>query len=453
MRYGIFISFIAALSGLLFGLDTGVISGALPLITTQLHIAHAYESGMVISILLFGAICGTILVEPISRNYGRRIVVMISAFLFMLCSAISSMVNSIVLLIVVRFFLGIALGMASYITPVYLAEVASRKNRGAVISMFQLMITIGIFMSFLLDKAFAQISSWHWMLGIVAIPAAIMFVLSFYLPDSPRWLALVGRKEDAHATLKKLLPSDEVEMAYADIQAAQHHSQKNKEHTVLSKRIFSLVMLGVGMQMIQQWTGINAVLYYAPTVFKQVGFVSLTAQMWCAVLIGLVNVLTTVLAIRYLDKIGRKPILYFGMTIMVVALFTLTWVMHHHSNYAPWQNQLAVAATMVYIFGFAISLGPVVWIICAEIFPLSYRDIGVMLTTVSNWGFNFILAQSFPMLLTHISMAWIFLVFGIMTVVGILLVKFFVPETRGVPLEKIEDDLLANKPLRRLGQE
>jgi SP family galactose:H+ symporter-like MFS transporter len=452
MRYGIFIAFIAALSGLLFGLDTGVISGALPLITKQLQISHSYEVGLVISILLLGAICGTVLVRPISRKYGRRIVIISSALLFMLCSLFSAMANSLWLLISIRFFLGIALGMASYITPIYLAEVASKQNRGAIISMYQLMITIGLFFSFVLDKIFATMNSWHWMLGVVAIPAFVMLLLSFYLPRSPRWLMLVSREEEAKGTLERLLPAEEVGAAFNDIkEATDNNNQDAAAKTKISHRIGSLVMLGVGLQLIQQWTGINAVLYYAPTIFQEVGFSSLHAQMWCAVLIGLVNVLTTVLAIRYLDKVGRKPILYFGMTIMVCALFAMAYVMHIPAPHTAWQNKLAVIATMFYIFGFAISLGPVVWILCAEIFPLAYRDLGVMWTTVANWTFNFLLAQSFPMLLEHVSMSSIFFIFGLVAVGGILLVKSFVPETKGVTLEEMESNLLANKSLRSLG--
>ena len=453
MRYGVFIAFIAALSGLLFGLDTGVISGALPLITKQLQISHRYEIGLVISILLLGAICGTVLVKPVSKTFGRRVVIMLSALLFMLCSIFSSLADSLWVLIGVRFFLGIALGMASYITPIYLAEVASRKNRGAIISMYQLMITIGLFFSFVIDKLFAAVNSWHWMLGIVAIPAFIMLLLSLYLPRSPRWLMLAGRKDEAYNALAKLLPADEVKVAYKEIEQARHHTDPNAEAKPrISHRIYSLVFLGVGLQLIQQWTGINAMLYYAPTIFKQVGYASLHAQMWCAVLIGLVNVLTTVLAIRYLDKIGRKPILYFGMSIMVVALMAMAVIMHVPTPHALWLNWIAVVATMIYIFGFAISLGPVVWIICAEIFPLAYRDLGVMLTTVANWTFNFILAQSFPMLLAHVSMASIFFTFALVAIAGIFLVRFFVPETKGITLEDMESNLLAGKSLRSLGQ-
>jgi MFS transporter, SP family, galactose:H+ symporter len=452
MRYGTFIAFIAALSGLLFGLDTGVISGALPLITKNLQISYSYEVGLVISILLLGAICGTILVRPISIRYGRRIVIMSSAFLFMVCSFFSAMADSLWVLIGIRFFLGIALGMASYITPIYLAEVASKQNRGAIISMYQLMITIGLFFSFVLDKIFAAMNSWHWMLGVVAIPAFVMLLLSFYLPRSPRWLMLSAREDEAKGTLERLLPAEEVGAAFNDIKEASKYTDDSASKPKIAHRIGSLVMLGIGLQLIQQWTGINAVLYYAPTIFQEVGFSSLHAQMWCAVLIGLVNVLTTVIAIRYLDKIGRKPILYFGMTIMVFALFTMASVMHMPAPHTIWQNKLAVVATMFYIFGFAISLGPVVWILCAEIFPLAYRDFGVMMTTVANWTFNFLLAQSFPMLLAHVSMSSIFFIFGLVAIGGLFLVKNFVPETKGVTLEEMESNLLANKSLRSLGQ-
>ena len=174
--------------------------------------------------------------------------------------------------------------------------------------------------------------------------------------------------------------------------------------------------------------------------------------MWCTILIGVVNVATTLLAIRYLDRWGRKPILYLGMTTMLVSLLVIATVMHLQSPHATWQNTLAVLATMTYIFGFAISLGPVVWIVCAEIFPSAYRDFGVMMTTCSNWTFNFILSQLFLPLLLTLSISKVFIGFAIVTLLGLLFVKLFVPETKDITLEEIEANLLKNKPLRLIGQ-
>jgi SP family galactose:H+ symporter-like MFS transporter len=447
------ISLIAALSGLLFGLDTGVISGALPIITQQFHIKNPFDQGAIISVMLLGAIFGSIGVKYFSQHLGRRFVIISSAAFFVIFSIGSALSTSAPMLIGMRFFLGIALGMASYITPIYLAEVAPRKHRGGVIAMYQLMITIGILAAFLIDQYFVSTQNWRWMLGVVAIPAGIMLVGCILLPHSPRWLMLQGKPEKAKKTLRKLTSEAEADLEFNEMQANEALMKKTKNFKQQFKsRVLALVLLGAGLQLIQQWTGINIVLYYAPEVFKSIGFHSLHDQMGCTILIGVVNVATTLLAIRYLDRWGRKPILYLGMTTMLVSLLVIATVMHLQSPHTSWQNTLAVLATMTYIFGFAISLGPVVWIVCAEIFPSAYRDFGVMITTCSNWTFNFILSQLFLPLLLTFSISKVFVGFAIVTMLGLLFVKLFVPETKDITLEEIESNLLKNKPLRLIGQ-
>jgi SP family galactose:H+ symporter-like MFS transporter len=452
-HYTYSIAFIAALSGLLFGLDTGVISGALPIIIKTFHITSQFEQGAIISAMLLGAIVGSLAVKYFSQHFGRRFVIIVGAIFFIIFSLGSAFAHSVTMLITMRFFLGIALGMASFITPIYLAEVAPRKQRGGVIAMYQLMITIGILAAFLIDQYFVPTQNWRWMLGVVAIPASIMLVGCFIIPHSPRWLMLKGQSKKAKSTLEKLTSKHEASLEFAEMQAnsatmAKTNNFKNK----FKSRILALVLLGVGLQLIQQWTGINIVLYYAPEVFKNIGFQSLHSQMWCTVSIGVVNVLTTLLAIRYLDRWGRKPILYLGMTTMFIALLLIALIMHLPKPHMAWQNNLAVIATMAYIFGFAISLGPVVWILCAEIFPSSYRDFGVMMSTTANWTGNFILSQLFLPLLLTISISKVFAGFAIMTLLGLIFVKLFVPETKDITLEEIEENLLADEPLRYIGQ-
>lgn len=447
------VAFIAALSGLLFGLDTGVISGALPIITDHFHVSNQFEKGAIISVMLLGAILGSLIVNFFSRHFGRRFVIIMGAIFFIVFSLGSALAHSVTMLIGMRFFLGIALGMASFITPIYLAEVAPRKQRGGVIAMYQLMITIGILAAFLIDQYFVASQNWRWMLGVVAIPATIMLIGTIIIPHSPRWLMLKGKQQKAKSTLEKLTSKDEAKLEFAEMQAnsAIMKNTKNAKGKFRS-RILAVVLLGVGLQLIQQWTGINIVLYYAPEVFKNIGFNSLHDQMWCTVLIGVVNVLTTLIAIRYLDHWGRKPILYLGMITMFISLLIIALMMGLPKPHTAWQNTLAVVATMTYIFGFAISLGPVVWILCAEIFPSAYRDFGVMITTTANWTGNFILSQLFLPLLLTISISKVFFGFAVMTLIGLLFVRQFAPETKGVTLEEIEENLLANEPLRHIGQ-
>jgi len=447
------VAFVAALSGLLFGLDTGVISGALPIIIHHFKISNQFEQGAIISVMLLGAIFGSLVVKFFSQHFGRRSVIISSAIFFIIFSIGAALSQSVHMLIIMRFFLGIALGMASFITPIYLAEVAPRKQRGGVIAMYQLMITIGILAAFLIDQYFVPTQDWRWMLGVVAIPASIMLLGCIMIPNSPRWLMLTGKLDKAKYTLEKLTSEEEAQLEFREMKANVTIINKTKNFKKKFKsRIFALLLLGCGLQLIQQWTGINIVLYYAPEVFKNIGFNSLHDQMWCTILIGTVNVATTLLAIRYLDRWGRKPILYLGMTTMLISLLLIAAIMHLHTPHTSWQNTLAVLATMTYIFGFAISLGPVVWIICAEIFPNAYRDFGVMITTCSNWTFNFILSQLFLPLLLTLSISKVFFGFAIVTLLGLLFVKLFVPETKDITLEEIEENLLKDKPLRLIGQ-
>ena len=444
-----YIGFIAGLAGLLFGMDTGVISGALPILTKTFNLSPGVE-GMVVSILLVGAVCGTFISNPISRTFGRKTAIFISAMLFAVTSVISAFAPSITFLIIVRFFLGIALGIASFTTPMYLAEISPKAIRGAMISMYQLMITIGLLLAFVSDTFFAKYGSWQAMLGVVAIPATIMLLLLISLPRSPRWLMLKNREEDARSVLNKILPTREVDIELASIRHTLEH-EKSDTSILRNSKFWLVIFLGLAAQMLQQWTGINAVMYYSPTIFKAAGFTSLTAQMWCTVAVGVVNVLSTILAIKYIDRIGRKPILYFGLAVMVISLIITGTIMKVGSDNI-YLHLLGVASVLTYIVGFAVSLGPIIWILCAEIFPLRGRDFGVMITTAGNWIFNATLAQIFPTLVLSFGVHGVFWVFALTSLLGIIFVYKFVPETKGVSLEQIEENLMSGKPLCKIGQ-
>lgn len=444
--YVYFVSLIAALSGLLFGLDTGVISGALPHIQLMMHVHNLSELGLIVSILLFGAIVGSVISSSLSRWLGRKVVIVVAALLFTVCAVLSALAISVIFLIIVRFFLGIAVGMTSFIAPVYLSEISPKQYRGGIVAKYQLMITIGLFMAFIIDTIFDQ---WQWMLGVVAIPSVVLLILTFWLPQSPRWLILKGYHDRAKAIIAKISPSNEVEFEYRAI-VDSFSKQEHAGSGVLKQRLIFLIGLGLALQMLQQWTGINAIMYYAPLVFKSAGFTSLHQQMWCTILVGVVNVLTTLIAIRFVDRWGRRPILLGGMSIMFIALCFTVYAMKLSSG-SDFNHILAVVSVLGYIFGFAVSLGPIVWIVCVEIFPLRYRDFGVMATTLFNWLFNFILAQNFPILISKLGGDGVFALFGVITAIGIILVYFVCPETKGVSLEDIESNIIAGKSLRRIG--
>lgn len=442
-----FIAVIAALAGLLFGLDTGVISGALPILTHIFHI-DATTQGLVVSILLIGAVAGTFLSMPISHYLGRRSALIISTILFTLGAIGSAFAPNVAFLITVRFFLGIALGIAAYTTPLYLAEITPEKIRGAMISMYQLMITIGLAAAFISDTILAPSGNWRLMLGIVAIPSFLMLLGMIKLPRSPRWLMLKKRGYEAKSVLTKIFYGNQIDAALQKIETNIKPKHSVTKHLIW-RRFWPVLALGLGAQMLQQWTGINVIMYYAPTVFKAAGFASSAQQMWCTVAVGIINVLSTIVAIKLVDNKGRKLLLYLGLSIMTIALL-LTYAMLHlpHTNLTKYTS---VAGILLYIFGFAISLGPVVWIICAEIFPLQLRDLGIMLTIAANWAYNSLLANSFPTLLKHFGISTLFLSFAVLSIIGIVFVRCFIPETKGANLEDIEANLMAGKPLRKLG--
>ncbi len=440
---------IAALAGLLFGMDTGVIAGAVPLIKSDWAISNPNTIGWIVSIQLAGAVFGTILSGPVSRLYGRRFSIIISAILFTVCSIFSAFAQSIDSLIFVRFFLGIALGVASYITPLYIAEIATKEKRGGMIATYQLMITIGLLLSFVSDTFIAHyFSSWRMMLGIVAIPAFLMLLFLHKLPKSPRWLMLKDRQAEAQDVLSKILNSaSEAESELITIKK----TLSQKKHKVNFKLFFLVVLLGLGLQAIQQWTGINVIMYYAPSVFKAAGFATLNEQLLCTIAVGVVNVLTTLIAIKYVDRWGRKPILYAGLAIMTIACVCIGFSMQS-SSHSSFSNMLALISVLVYIFGFAVSLGPIVWIICAEIFPLAYREVGIIITTAGNWTFNYMLTKAFPSLVHVYGTYNIFWGFAVMCIIGLFFVRFVTPETKGVSLEEIEKNLLSGKKLNKIGQ-
>lgn len=447
--YSGFVAIVAALTGLLLGLDTGAISGALPLIKQQMNVDNPSLLGLVVSIMLFGALLGAVIGGPISRWLGRKSVIVVSTMLFVLCAILSTTAQHIYFLIGVRFFLGIAVGMVSFIAPLYLSEISAQEVRGRVVAVYQLMITVGLLAAFISDTLIAPTLHWRWMLGVIAIPSLIMLFLSLFLPRSPRWLVMQGREQEARSILARMSINHNVDHALRSIHDSfVQHSERSC--SVLKRRFIQLLALGFGLQLMQQWTGINAIMYFSPTVFKDAGFSSFNQQMWCTVAVGVINVLTTFIAIRYVDRWGRRPILLGGLILMFLSLCVISYVLAAHSA-ALASKILGVSSILVYIFGFAVSLGPIVWLLCSEIFPLRYRDMGVVLTTASNWLFNSFLSQNFLFLVNKIHVSYVFVLFSVMCVLGMFFVYFFVPETKGVSLEQIESNVASGQPLRHIG--
>ena len=313
------------------------------------------------------------------------------------------------------------------------------------------MIAAGLLASYCSDIIFTPSGSWRWMLGVPAIPSAVMLICTLRLPRSPRWLILHKKLKEARKVLGKILPVDQASTAFTEIQERiAKNKQSPKGWQVLKNPKFRAVLiLGICAQMMQQWTGCNIVLYYAPMIFKLAGFATPEQQMSCTIGVGIVMMLTTIIAIKYVDKWGRRPILFGGLTAMTISLMLLG-VITRYAAHSTILQTISVIAVLFYIFGFALSLGPIVWILCSEIFPIYARDFGVMITTAGNWLFNAILATVFPTIIAFFGND-MFFIFVAACLVSFIFIQYFVPETKNVSLEQIEANLMAGKKIRYIG--
>jgi SP family galactose:H+ symporter-like MFS transporter len=488
-----FIGLTAALAGLLFGLDIGVISGAQLYIQKDFGLTDQVIE-WIVSALLWGAVLGALASGFASNKFGRRKTLLFSAILFTVGSVVCALAPNAHFLIGARFVLGIAVGVASFTAPLYLAEIAPQSVRGAMISMYQLMITIGILVAFLSDTFFAagvdaaaavgaaqehlpslanpearnfdiwlynvidttrNHEVWRWMLGVIALPAILMGIGVLFLPESPRWLFLNGFQKSAEHVFRRLhLDDAEIASEVEQIQESVKVPQKGLSLFRQNPHFRRAVFLGIGLQIIQQLTGINVIMYYAPRIFEMAGFASTSQQMWGTVVVGLTNVLATFIAIAFVDRLGRKPIMYAGFVVMGVALLTVGTIFHLMGD-GPAQAGLAYPAAfalLLFIVGFAMSAGPIIWVLCSEIYPLAGRDFGITCSTGTNWVANAIVGMTFLTLVNGFGAGNTFLLYGAFNLLFIVVFLLLVPETKGVSLEKIESNLLAGLPLKKIGR-
>ena len=446
----IFACLMAALAGLMFGLDIGVISGATKFIQQEFQISDQVIE-WIVSSMMAGAALGALGAGSLSAKLGRKKSLMLGAILFVIGSILCGLATSPTMLIFARFLLGLAIGIASFTAPLYLAEVAPENIRGSMISLYQLMITAGILIAFLSNTAFSYYEAWRWMLGIIAIPGVLFLIGVFALPDSPRWLIMAGRKQEAIKVLHKLRGDEKViQQEVAEIEEQLKVPQKGWSLFKENANFRRSVGLGVLLQVVQQFTGMNVVMYYAPRIFEGMGY-DTAAQMWFTAAVGLTNVLATFIAIFLVDKWGRKPILYTGFVVMAVGL-GVVGTMLGMGNLSHGQQTFTVVMLLIFIVGFAMSAGPLIWTLCSEVQPLKGRDFGIGCSTFTNWIANMIVGATFLTMLGTLGQGTTFWIYAGLNVVFILLVFLLVPETKGVTLERIERNLMQGKRLRDLGQ-
>ncbi len=431
----------AALGGLLFGYDTGVISSALLFIRTVFHLSTGGQS-IVAAIVLVGAVIGAAVAGDLSDRFGRRRVILVTALTFVVGAVVSAVAGSVAVLLVGRLLIGVAIGVASMLTPLYLAEISPAASRGSITSLNQLCITLGILVSYLVGYSFAHATGgWRWMLGLGAVPGAALALGMLFLPESPRWLAGHARMDQAETVLRRLRGDAEVadELAALRTDLKREGGRLVPWSALLAPGLRRALIVGIGLAMFQQITGINTVIYFAPQIFQAAGLSSASVAILATAGVGAVNVLFTIVSMRLIDNAGRRALLLWSLGGMAVMLALLAAGFAFGAS--GWLGWLTVGSLAAYVAFFAVGLGPVFWLLIAEIFPLAVRGRAMSLATVSNWGFNLLVTITFLSLIQLCGRVGTFLIYAVLTLVAIAFTAALVPETKGRSLEEIEAEL------------
>ncbi len=442
-RFVLRLAIVAALGGFLFGYDTGVISGALPFIGHDLGSGKFDEQAFVGS-LLIGAVLGAIVSGFSADAISRRRTKIISGSVYVIGALGSALSQTAPELIAARFVLGIAVGTASFVSPMYISELAPKRIRGGVTSFNQLMVVSGIMAAYIVNWALkGAADNWRWMLGLGALPGLALAIGMYFQPFSPRWLVEQGRDEEALQTLRRARGDDEeAEEELKEIKEATAEAGSFKD--VWRPEVRPLVAIGLVLAIAQQLIGVNTVIYYAPTILKFTGL-STNSAITQALSVGITNVVFTIVAIVLLDRVGRRALLIIGTSGCIVSLAMLG-VFFASSGLQGSASWVALVCLIVYIASFAIGLGPVFWLMISEIFPLSVRSHAMSLSTVGNWSSNFLVSSFFLTLVGAISREGTFWLYGGFGVLSLIFFVVRVPETKGRSLEQIERELGADEP-------
>jgi sugar porter (SP) family MFS transporter len=432
---------ITALGGLLFGYDTGVVSGALLFLKIDFGGLSSFEEELVTSLLLVGAAVGALFAGRIADRIGRRLTVIGTALIFVAGVLLAAFTPTFAVLLVARFIIGLAVGSASMVVPLYIGESAPPSIRGGLVSLNQLAITIGILVSYLADYWLQGTANWRLMFGLAAIPAVLLFTGMLFQSESPHWLALHGREDEARRVLSRLRAPDEIDPEIAEVQRVSRQEHL-RTRDLLTARLRPMLLVGVLLAVFQQVTGINTIIYYAPTLLSNAGLGTHSALL-ANVVNGGVNVIMTIIAIRLLDRVGRRTLLLAGTVGMAVGMFLTAFSFAGGEQLHGAPAVTAILGLLIYTGSFAIGLGPVFWLLISEIYPLAIRGAAMSVATIANWSANFLVTVSFLTIKNAIGGMGVFLMFGSLTLVA--LVYFFakVPETKGRSLQDLEQDLTA----------
>lgn len=453
MIYLIFISTASALGGILFGYDTGVVSGTISQIVAQFNL-DTVQQGWYVSSALLGAILGVAVAGVMSDYFGRKRTLIISGVLFTVLGIGCALANSFAELVGYRIIGGIAIGIVSIVSPLYIAELSVPEYRGRLVSLYQLAITVGFLGAYLVNYQLLNFGQsrifespfphkifnteiWRAMLGMEAVPAILFLVVLFYIPESPRWLILKRKEQRALSILQRIYNDQkEAVQEFGNIKGVTSTKEKSEWKLLFQPGIFKVVVIGLSIAMLGQFMGINAVMYYGPTIFSDSGLSDGDSLLY-QVLVGLVNVLTTVLALLIIDKVGRKKLVYYGVSSIFISLLAIAF-------YFQFGKALAIPSLVLlmlflfYVFSCAISICAVIWVLLSELYPLKVRGVAMSIAGFSLWIGSFLVGQLTPWMLQELSPAGTFVLFSLMCIPYMLIVWKFVPETMGKSLEEIE---------------
>lgn len=452
--YLIFLSVVAAMGGFLFGYDTAVISGTIAQVS-QLFELDALQQGWYVGCALVGSIVGVLFAGILSDKFGRKLTMIISASLFSVSALGCAVCADFTQLVLYRIIGGVGVGVVSIVSPLYISEVAVAKYRGRLVSLYQLAVTIGFLGAYLvnyqlltwseagalsgaplLDKIFIS-EVWRGMLGMETIPALMFFIIIFFIPESPRWLIVRGQENRAMNILERIYGSATEAAGQLDETKSVLTEESSSEWSMLLKPgIMKAVVIGVGIAMLGQFMGVNAVLYYGPSIFENAGL-SGGDSLFYQILVGLVNTLTTVLALVIIDKVGRKKLVYYGVSGMIVSLI-LIGLYFLFGEALGISSLFLLAFFLFYVFCCAVSICAVVFVLLSEMYPTKVRGLAMSIAGFALWVGTYLIGQLTPWMLQNLTPAGTFFLFALMCVPYMLIMWKLVPETTGKSLEEIE---------------
>lgn len=455
LKYISFLSIVAALGGFLFGYDTAVISGTITQVSIQFNL-DSFAQGWYVGCALIGSIIGVSMAGVLSDKYGRKNVLILSAVLFAISSVGCALSANIDQLVIFRIIGGIGIGVVSIVSPLYISEVSAAEFRGRMVSLYQLAITIGFLGAYLVNFGLLEYSTggaaelsnptlyqifhsevWRSMLGMAAIPSVLFLATIFFIPESPRWLLLKNRDAQAKKTLRRIFCSEEATMfEMNETKKVVNNETKSDWRALFKPGIKKAVMIGAAIAILGQFMGVNAVLYYGPTIFENNGL-SGGDSLFYQVMVGLANMVATIIAVFIIDKVGRKQLIYWGVSSMIVFLI-LTAI--YFVKGAEWgmPSILLLIFFMGYIFSCAISISAVIFVLLSEMYPIKVRGLAMSIAGLSLWLGTYLIGQLTPWLLDNLMPAGTFILFAFMCIPYMLIVWKLVPETTGKSLEEIE---------------